>query len=58
MVKFPEAEQRLIKGFFVCKRCKTKQRTSAQKVVQKAVKCRKCGGRSLRPLRKIKVAAK
>ncbi len=57
MVRFPEAEARLIRGVFVCKRCKAKQRTSPQKVAQKLVKCRSCGARVFRPLRKIKVAA-
>jgi len=58
MVKFPEAHERLIKGIFVCKRCKSKQRTSATKIVKKEVKCRSCGSREFRALRKIKVAAK
>ncbi|MBT3865937.1 hypothetical protein HOF78_02415 [Candidatus Woesearchaeota archaeon] len=58
MAKFKEAEQRKIKGIFVCKRCKAKQRTSPIKVVLKSVKCRSCGGKSFRALRKIKVSGK
>lgn len=58
MAKFKEAEERTIKGIFVCKRCKSKQRTSALKVVLKAVKCRSCGGKSFRALRKIRVSGK
>ena len=58
MAKFKEADERMVKGVYVCKRCKSKQRTSAQKVVLKAVKCRGCGSKEFRALRKIKVAAK
>ncbi len=54
--KFPAAEERTVKGIFVCKRCKSKQRTSAPKVVLRAVKCRSCGSREFRALRKIKTA--
>ena len=58
MAKFKEADERMVKGVYVCKRCKSKQRTTAQKVVLKAVKCRNCGSRNFRALRKIKVATK
>ncbi|MDP3917128.1 MAG: hypothetical protein Q8Q42_02465 [Nanoarchaeota archaeon] len=58
MAKFKEAADRTIKGIFVCKRCKSKQRTSAQKVVLKTVKCRNCGSKVFRALRKIKVSGK
>jgi len=58
MAKFKEAQDRFMKGIFVCKRCKSKQRTSPQKVVLKEVKCRSCGSREFRALRKIKAAAK
>jgi|GEM_PF-208762 len=58
MAKFPEAHARMIQGIFVCKRCKAKQRTSPQKVVLRAVKCRGCGSRDFRALRKIRVTGK
>ncbi len=58
MAKFKEAQDRKIKGIFVCKRCKAKQRTSPLKVVLKVVKCRSCDGKSFRALRKIKVSGK
>ncbi len=52
MVKFPEAQERLYKDIFVCRKCKSKQRTQPQKVLQKKVSCRKCGCKALRPVRK------
>ncbi len=52
MVKFPEAEARLIRGVFVCRSCKTKIRASPMKVHQEKVSCRKCGSKALRPVRK------
>jgi DNA-directed RNA polymerase subunit RPC12/RpoP len=58
MAKFKEAEQRFMKNIFICKRCKSKQRALPQKIVLKDVKCRSCGSREYRALRKIKVAAK
>lgn len=57
MVKFPEATKRMFKNIFVCKKCKTKQRTTAQKVIQHKQKCRRCGGKHFRALRKGKQAA-
>jgi len=54
MVKFPEAQERLYKNVFVCKKCKTKQKTTMQKILQGKVACKKCGYKSLRPLRKGK----
>lgn len=52
MVKFPEAEKRLFRNIFVCKRCKTKIRASGTKVIQGKISCRNCGGKALRPIRK------
>jgi len=52
MVKFPEAEARLFKHVFVCKNCKTKRRAPIMKVLQGKIKCRKCNGKALRPVRK------
>lgn len=52
MVKFPEADKRLIKNMFVCRKCKTKMRTTNMKVLAGKVKCRKCGNKALRPVRK------
>ena len=52
MVKFAEAEARLFRNRFVCRRCKTVIRASNMKVIQKKVSCRKCKGSALRPVRK------
>jgi len=52
MVKFPEATARIIKNIFVCRKCKAKIRTQALRVTQGKVKCRKCGGKALRAIRK------
>ncbi|MBS3141578.1 50S ribosomal protein L40e [Candidatus Woesearchaeota archaeon] len=52
MVKFPEAQVRLFKNVFICRRCKTKQRTQPLRVIQKTISCRKCGCNDLRPVRK------
>ena len=52
MVKFPEAQARMFKNVFVCKRCKSKIRADNMKVIAKKVKCRKCNDKALRPVRK------
>ncbi|AJF61708.1 TPA: 50S ribosomal protein L40e [Candidatus Woesearchaeota archaeon] len=52
MVKFPEADARIFRGVFVCRKCKTKTRTSNLKVLAGKVTCKKCGGHAFRPLRK------
>ncbi len=52
MTKFPEAEARMFRNIFVCRRCKTKLRAPNIKVVSGKISCRKCSGKALRPLRK------
>jgi len=52
MVRFPEAEARLFRGKFACRRCKSVVKASMLKVILKKVSCRKCGSTALRPLRK------
>ncbi|MBI3051251.1 50S ribosomal protein L40e [Candidatus Woesearchaeota archaeon] len=52
MVKFPEAEARLFRNIFVCRKCKSKLRAPNLKVVQGKVSCRKCGAKALRPVRR------
>jgi ribosomal protein L40E len=52
MVRFPEAHARIIKNIFICRRCKSKNRTSNMKVLAGKVKCRKCNYPALRPMRK------
>lgn len=52
MVKFPEAQTRLYKNVFICKKCKSKQRASMQKVLSGKLICKKCGSKSFRTVRK------
>ena len=52
MGKIPEAQNRLFKNVFVCKNCKSKIRSDAQKVLKGKVKCRKCKKTAFRPLKK------
>lgn len=52
MVKFPEAQNRLVKNIFVCRRCKRKVRGPMLKVMAGKVTCRKCASTQLRPVRK------
>jgi len=52
MVKFPEAEARLFKNVFVCKKCKSKLKAPNMKVILGKIACRKCGSKQLRPVKK------
>lgn len=52
MAKIPEAEARLFRGIFVCRKCKSKIRASSMKVAQGKIKCRKCKSKILRPIKR------
>ncbi|PIN99735.1 50S ribosomal protein L40e [archaeon CG10_big_fil_rev_8_21_14_0_10_43_11] len=52
--KFPEAETRLLKNVYVCRKCKSKIRTTYAKVKARLAKCRSCGSKQLRPKNKVK----
>ena len=52
MAKFPEADTRLFKNIFVCRRCKNKIRASNMRILSGKVKCRTCDGKALRPIKK------
>lgn len=52
MAKIPEAESRLFRNMFVCRKCKSKIRASSMKVSQGKIACRKCGYKELKPVRK------
>ena len=52
MVKFPEAQARIYKNIFVCRKCKAKIRATNIKVIQGKISCRRCGSSALRPVRK------
>ena len=50
--KFPEAEARMFKNMFVCRTCKSKIRTTNLRVLAGKTRCRKCGGKALKTMRK------
>ncbi len=52
MVKFPEAESRIFKNKFVCRKCKSVMRSTNMKVIAGDVSCRKCSAKVLKPKRK------
>lgn len=52
MAKIPEAQARLYKNVFVCKKCKTKVRAPNIKILQGKIKCRRCDGKEFRAVRK------
>jgi predicted Zn finger-like uncharacterized protein len=52
MAKIPEATNRLFKNIFVCKNCKSKIRSEPLKILGGKVKCRKCGKKEFRPLKR------
>lgn len=52
MAKFAEADTRIFKNGFVCRRCKKKTRAPILKVLASKVTCKDCGGHAFRPLRK------
>jgi len=52
MAKIAEAQNRMYKNVFVCKECQSKIRSEPLKILEGKVKCRKCGKRKFRPLKK------
>jgi len=50
--RFPEAENRLFTGVFICMKCGASLRSDLIKVRSKKVKCRKCKAKQLRPKHK------
>ncbi len=52
MVKFPEADARMFKNKFVCRRCKAVIRAPSRKIAEGEVKCRACAGKKFKPKRK------
>jgi ribosomal protein L40E len=52
MAKIAEAQNRLFKNVFVCKKCQSKIKSTSLKVLAGKVKCRKCSRKSFRPLKK------
>ena len=52
MVKFPEAEARLFKNKFVCRKCRSVVRAPSRKIAEGTIKCRKCGSHVFKPKRR------
>lgn len=52
MVRFPEAQARLFKNKFACKKCKKVIKSTIMKIMDKKVSCKRCGGKAFRTLRK------
>jgi len=52
MAKILEAQNRLFKNVFVCKNCQAKIKSKPLKILEGKVKCRKCGKKAFRPLKK------
>ena len=50
--KIPETQNRLFKNVFICKRCKSKIKSDALKILAGKVKCRKCKGTAFRPIKR------
>jgi len=51
MASFTEAENRLYKNVYVCRRCEHKFRTTVNKVLAGKAVCRYCKGKGVRPVR-------
>jgi len=54
MAKFEEAKNRLFKGVYVCRVCKSKIKAPPMKVIAKTIKCRRCNNKILRPIKSKK----
>ncbi|MEK6942900.1 MAG: hypothetical protein AABX00_02450 [Nanoarchaeota archaeon] len=52
MVKFHEAEVRKFRNVFVCRKCKTKRKSPNVKIIQGKIKCRRCGSKAFKAVRK------
>jgi len=52
MVKFPEADVRLFRNKFVCRKCKRVVRVPSRKIAEGKVSCKKCGRHKFKPKRK------
>jgi len=52
MGKIPEAEARLFKNIFVCKKCKTRVKATMTQILKGEIRCKKCGSKRFKPKRK------
>ncbi len=51
MAVFKEAEARLFKNVYVCRKCESKFRTTMGRVLAGKAVCRECSSRQVRPVR-------
>ena len=51
MATFPEAEARLFKNVYICRKCEKKFRTTVSKVLAGKAVCRSCKAKQVRPVR-------
>lgn len=51
MASFPEAEARMYKNVYVCRKCKKKTKTTIGKVLAGKAVCRSCKSKAVRPIR-------
>ena len=52
MAKVAAAQSRLFKNIFVCKKCGSKIKADARKIILGKIRCRKCAGKAFRPKKK------
>jgi DNA-directed RNA polymerase subunit RPC12/RpoP len=52
MAKIKAVQDRLFKNIFVCKNCGTKIRADSRKIIEKKIKCRRCGKKEFRTKKK------
>tara|TARA_Y100000310_G_scaffold167546_1_gene167336 strand:+ start:5486 stop:5647 length:162 start_codon:yes stop_codon:yes gene_type:complete len=52
MAKIIEAQNRLFKDVFVCKKCQTKMKANPIRILEGKIKCRKCKKKAFRPIKK------
>jgi DNA-directed RNA polymerase subunit RPC12/RpoP len=52
MAKIIAAQNRLLKNVFICKNCSTKIRAESRKILAGLVKCRRCGKKAFRQIKK------
>jgi hypothetical protein len=50
--KVPAAQNRMFKNVFICKNCSQKMKVSQLKILGGKVKCRKCGRKDFRVIKK------
>jgi len=50
--KIPSAQKRLFANIFICKNCRHRMRTQATRVLAGKVRCRKCGKKAFRAIKK------